>query len=175
MNGLARLLRLVVFYGLVNRLPVSTVPFGHLSRSIRIRVVRPCFASCGSDVNVEAQVRAGTFRRISIGDRSGIGLGCMLLGKVTIGSDVMMGPECILITNNHRTDDTREPMIDQGFDTERPIVIGNDVWLGARCIILPGVTIGDGAIVEAGAVVTRDVAPYMIVGGNPAQPIRSRE
>lgn len=53
-------------------------------------------------------------------------------------------------------------------------VVGNDVWIGYRALILPGVRIGDGAIVAAGSVVTRDVPPYTIVGGNPASPIRSR-
>ena len=53
-------------------------------------------------------------------------------------------------------------------------VVGNDVWLGRECLILPGVRIGDGAIVGARAVVTRDVAPYEIVGGNPARPLRKR-
>lgn len=53
-------------------------------------------------------------------------------------------------------------------------IVGNDVWLGRECVVLPGVRIGDGAIIGAHAVVTRDVAPYEIVGGNPARPIRKR-
>nr|WP_329255978.1 CatB-related O-acetyltransferase [Actinoallomurus sp. NBC_01490] len=53
-------------------------------------------------------------------------------------------------------------------------VVGNDVWFGYRATIMPGVRIGDGAIVAAGAVVTADVPPYTIVGGNPARPIRRR-
>lgn len=53
-------------------------------------------------------------------------------------------------------------------------VVGNDVWIGYNAVMMPGVTIGDGAIVAAEAIVTRDVAPYTIVGGNPAAPIRQR-
>ena len=53
-------------------------------------------------------------------------------------------------------------------------VVGNDVWIGYRALILPGVRIGDGAIIAAGSVVTRDVPPYTVVGGNPARPIRAR-
>lgn len=56
----------------------------------------------------------------------------------------------------------------------RDTVVGNDVWIGHGAVVMPGVTIGDGAIVAAGSVVTRDVAPYTIVGGNPATPIRRR-
>ena len=54
------------------------------------------------------------------------------------------------------------------------IVIGNDVWLGRECVIMPGVTIGDGAIVAAYSVVTKDVEPYSVVGGNPAHLIKKR-
>lgn len=58
--------------------------------------------------------------------------------------------------------------------TEREIVVGNDVWIGAEALVLPGVTIGDGAVIAGRAVVTRDVAPYAIVGGVPAREIRRR-
>jgi acetyltransferase-like isoleucine patch superfamily enzyme len=60
------------------------------------------------------------------------------------------------------------------FEPQKPITIGNDVWIGSRATILGGVTIGDGAIVALGAVVTKDVEPYTIVGGVPAKPIRRR-
>lgn len=56
----------------------------------------------------------------------------------------------------------------------RPLVIGSDVWIGSRAVILPGITIGHGAVIAAGAVVTKDVAPYTIVAGVPARPIRRR-
>lgn len=60
------------------------------------------------------------------------------------------------------------------FDEYRPITIGNDVWIGANVVVMDGIRIGDGAIVAAGSVVTFDVPPYMIVGGAPANPVRSR-
>ena len=66
-------------------------------------------------------------------------------------------------------------MMEQGFEEERPVVIGNDVWIGDRVIILPGVHVGDGSILAAGAVVTKDVPPYAIVGGVPAKLIRMRK
>lgn len=67
-----------------------------------------------------------------------------------------------------------EGQFPQYFKSKGGIVIGNDVWIGYDVLILPGVTIGDGAIIGAGSVVTKDVEPYMIVGGAPAKPIRRR-
>ena len=66
-------------------------------------------------------------------------------------------------------------MWQQGFTEVDPIVIEDDVWIGARVIILKGVTIGKGSIIGAGSVVTKDVEPYSIVGGNPAKLIRKRK
>lgn len=64
--------------------------------------------------------------------------------------------------------------VDKAWDNKGNIVIGNDVWIGYEAVILAGVTIGDGAIIGARAVVTKDVPPYTIVGGVPAKPIRKR-
>lgn len=85
-----------------------------------------------------------------------------------------MGTDVIIITRNHRFDRTDIPMMEQGFEEERPVYIGNDVWIGDRVLILPGVHIGDGSIIAAGAVVTKDVPPYSIVAGVPARKIRDR-
>jgi acetyltransferase-like isoleucine patch superfamily enzyme len=65
-------------------------------------------------------------------------------------------------------------MYKQGYSSNEPVIIGNDVWIGSRVTILPGVKIGDGAIIGASAVVTKDVEPYSIVAGNPAKKIGSR-
>ena len=111
--------------------------------------------------------------KVSIGDNSGIGDRCRLQGEVHIGNEVMMAPEVALIAINHVTDRKDIPMNRQG-EVAKPINIGNDVWLGFRSIILSGVTIGDGAVIGAGAVVTKDIPSYTIVGGVPAKPIRTR-
>ena len=65
-------------------------------------------------------------------------------------------------------------MCQQGFSEEQPIHIGNDVWIGTRAIILSGVTVGDHSVVGAGAVVTKDVPPYAVVGGVPAKILKMR-
>ena len=87
----------------------------------------------------------------------------------------MMGTDCVIITRSHRHDRTDIPMMDQGFEEERPVFVGNDVWLGDRVIILPGVHIGDGCIIGAGSVVTRDIPPYSVAAGVPAKVIKDRK
>lgn len=85
-----------------------------------------------------------------------------------------MGPSCTIIGMNHNTDRTDVPMIQQGYHAKVAPVIEDDVWIGAKKTILPGKRIGTGSIVAAGAVVTRDVPPFSVVGGNPARVIRQR-
>lgn len=134
----------------------------------------PLLDHAGRDVNIEARAYFGRGMGVRLGDRSGIGVNCRLHGPVSIGSDVMMGPDVVVIAVNHRIDDTARPMIAQGHADPRPVVIGNDVWIGTRAIILPGVRVGDGAVIGAAAVVTKDVPPMAVVAGNPARVIRRR-
>lgn len=112
---------------------------------------------------------------MEIGDRSGVGINARINGKVIIGKDVMMGPECTIYTQNHLFDRLDIPMNKQGVSVEKPVIIGDDVWIGGRVTILPGVHIGNGAIIGAGAVVTKDVPDYAIVGGNPAKILKYRK
>ena len=112
---------------------------------------------------------------LSIGDNSGVGIRCEVNGPVTIGANVMMGPEVVIYTQTHKYDRTDIPMCEQGSTEPCEVVIEDDVWLGRRAIIMPGVRIGKGSIIGAGAVVTKDVPPYSVVGGVPARVIRTRE
>jgi maltose O-acetyltransferase len=113
------------------------------------------------------------FSKIAIGDNSGFGMNSRI-GSVTIGKNVMMGPDCLILTKNHAFDSTDIPMNMQGYKEDSPVTIGNDVWIGQRVIILPALRIGDGAIIGAGSVVTKNVEDYTIVAGNPARVIRKR-
>lgn len=112
---------------------------------------------------------------MEIGDNSGVGINALMHGTVIIGNDVMMGPDCVIYTTNHSFDRIDIPMNQQGFSREEAVIIENDVWIGGRVTILPGVHIGNGSIVGAGAVVTKDIPDYAIVGGNPAKIIRYRK
>ncbi len=126
-------------------------------------------------MNVESKAQFFSGRLIQIGDHSGIGVNANLSGRITIWKNVMMGPDVIIMTQNHMFLSTDEPMVRQGAQQEKPVTIGDDVWIGARTIILPGVNIGSGAIVAAGAVVSKDVPEWAIVAGNPAVCIKSRK
>jgi acetyltransferase-like isoleucine patch superfamily enzyme len=108
---------------------------------------------------------------IRIGKNVFINQGCRLndIGGIEIGDDVMLGPSVSLLTSGHPIDpDRRRTEI-----TSAPIRIGANVWIGASALIMQGVTIGDDAVVAAGAVLTRDVAARTIVGGVPATVIKS--
>jgi maltose O-acetyltransferase len=132
------------------------------------------FRHCGKNANIEHGAFFHSGRNVSVGDNSGIGIRANIAGSVTIGNDVMMGEDVVIITRNHKFNDVDVPMWRQGFKDEQPVVIHDDVWIGTRVIILPGVTVGKGAILAAGAVVTKDVPEYAIVGGNPASIIKYR-
>ncbi|MCB9159898.1 MAG: CatB-related O-acetyltransferase [Caldilineaceae bacterium] len=86
----------------------------------------------------------------------------------------MMAPDVTIVGENHRFDRLDLPMRLQGYQRFPPVRIEDDVWIGARAIILPGVTIGQGAIIGAGAVVTKDVPAYAVCAGNPARVLRLR-
>ena len=87
-------------------------------------------------------------------------------GRVTIGDNFHSGSECVIMTQNHNHSGDRLPY-DKTYIV-KDVVIGDNVWFGARVMVLPGVKIGEGAIVQAGSVVVRDIPAYSIAGGHPA-------
>lgn len=175
MSKLIRLICLLLYYGFAQYLPSSYLRGCAFFGKIRSIICKPLFGYCGKNVRVEPLAFFHSGRNISIGDDSSIGERSRILGKVTIGQDVMMGEEVIVITQNHHFERLDIPMCQQGFQKEEPVVIADDVWIGARVIILPGITVGKGAILAAGAIVTKDVPEYAIVGGNPAKLIKMRK
>ena len=154
------------------KMPSAQSRYGHLFKKFREYLVKGYIDYCGNNVNIQPHCRFDY--ALKIGDNSGIGERSELYGDITIGNNVMMGTNCIIYTVNHRFDDINIPMNKQGVQESKPVVIGNDVWIGGRVTILPGVHIGDGAIVGAGGVVTKDVPNYAIVAGNPARIIKYR-
>ena len=150
-------------------------------RRLMMLAYRPLFASYGKHFRFDP---AGdyTFGTIHVGDDVNLGMRPTLnatRSTIRIGNKVMFGPEVAIHGGNHRTDLVGRFMVEVGEAEKRPeddlgVVIEDDVWVGTRATILHGVRIGRGAIVAAGAVVTRNVPPYTVVGGVPAKPIRTR-
>lgn len=161
-----------IYYLVAKHLPPSWSGLHMGQTALRRFCGKLMLESCGKSVNIES---GATFSsKVTLGDYSGIGINAKIYGTCHIGKYVMMGTDVIIITRNHRFDRTDIPMMEQGFEEERPVYIGNDVWIGDRALILPGVHIGDGSIIAAGAVVTKDVPPYSIAAGVPARKIRDR-
>ncbi len=169
-----KMFNVFLFYLFARHLPDSRSRLTKIFRPVRYYICKNIFRYCGKNVNIEKGAYFGNGAEIEIGDHSGIGMNCEVCGPVKIGSDVMMGPEVIILTTNHKFDRVDIPMRCQGNDISKKVTIGDDVWIGTRVIILPGIHVGKGAILAAAAVVTKDVPDYAIVGGNPAKIIRYR-
>ncbi len=135
----------------------------------------------GVSIGRNAQIRPSSYyggeagHGLVVGDRSSIASDCFIgcSGEIRIGNDVMLGPAVRVFSENHvvtRTDITiKEQGVERGVT-----VIEDDCWVGAGSIVLSGVTVGAGSVVAGGSVVTRDVPPHSVVGGNPARVLKSR-
>jgi maltose O-acetyltransferase len=164
---------LALYYGLAIKLP-GHGPLSEPSRLIRQKLCHVFLDECGEWVNIGPDVHLGDGSNIRIGDRSGLGRGCHAYGGLTVGEQVMVGPEVAFLASNHRFDRLDIPIGRQGIGDLAPPRIEDGAWIGLRATILAGRVVGRGAIVAAGAVVTKDVAPFTIVGGNPATLIGNR-
>jgi len=141
-----------------------------------------------SEINIESKtlIRKHCYLRgkLNIGKFSVLSHGVWIVGNnntnTQIGKYTLIGPEVLIYSYNHVTNHLSiMKNFLKGFETESietkgDTIIGNDVWIGRRAIILAGVKIGDGSIIGAGAVVTKNVKPYSIVGGVPAKEIKKR-
>jgi acetyltransferase-like isoleucine patch superfamily enzyme len=142
---------------------------GKLFATIRYRLT---LDHCGRGVDFESRMMIRNPQNVSIGD------GCSFSAlvaldahdRVTIGDNCMFALRVTVATATH--DYTRTPM--NSWTTTKPVVIGNDVWLGVGATIMPGVTVGDGAVIGAHALVTKDVPPRAIVVGVPARVVKYR-
>lgn len=135
-------------------------------------MIRPCFRRCGRNFQIASGVRILFTTRVEIGRDVYIAPGCWLqgVGGIRLGDEVMLGPYTVLATNNHSRVDGSYRF---GPGAASPIALGRGAWTGSHVVVTPGCTIGDGAAVAAGAVVTADVPPNAVVGGVPAKTIRS--
>lgn len=109
--------------------------------------------------------------RVIIGNRTLVGIGSVIIGPVIIGNDILIAQNVVITGQNHNYVNVDLP-ISQQKDIVKEIRIEDEVWIGANVVIVPGVIIGRHSIIAAGSVVTKDVPPRSIVGGNPAKLIR---
>lgn len=112
--------------------------------------------------------------RVSIGNFCYIGRYCYLDGEIEIGDFTMLASSVAVVGGDHKFDVVGLPIRDTGREHWRKTTIGRDVWIGHGAIILNGVNIGDGAIISAGSIVTKDVEPFAIVAGVPASVLKYR-
>jgi acetyltransferase-like isoleucine patch superfamily enzyme len=136
---------------------------------VRTEIVNSANVKIGRDCLLQdaVYIRAGTDGKITMGDRAAINSFARLFGHGTIeiGEDAQIGPGCLITTTDHNIYENLEASF-------KKVTIGRRAWIGANVTVLPGITIGDHAVVGAGSVVTRDVPPYAVVVGVPARVIR---
>lgn len=178
---------------LISSLAWIPTPLGML---LRLFGWKYFFGGCGL-VRFDVSLTCAGMKNIVIGNGCRIGRGCFLTasngtlligdnvaisplvnigadnGHIVIGNDVAIGPGTVIRAANHSFNRQDVPIMEQGH-TFGKVVIDDDVWIGANCVLTPDVHVGRGAVVGAGAVVTRNVAPFSIVGGVPAREIGRR-
>jgi acetyltransferase-like isoleucine patch superfamily enzyme len=166
--------------GDVSRLIPSAFQFLHRAlRRARMLLYRPLFESCGMGFRFDPD-GSYSFGNVSVGDDVNLGVRPILMAmhsKIRIGSHVMFGPQVILIGGNHNAKVVGTFMTkvhEKAPNDDLGITLEDDVWIGARAMILRGVTIGRGAIVGAGSLVSKSVPPYAIVAGSPARVMKFR-
>ena len=160
------------YHAIAKHLPSSCSRFGGAAaNAIRLWICRRLLKGGCEARLIEPRAYIAYWDTVSIGRGSSIGENAYIDAHLTIGDNVMMGRDVVILGRNHEFHDTTRPMCLQGFQPHEPISIGDDVWIGIRVIILPGVSIGSHSIIGAGAVVTSDVPEFAIVAGVPAKVI----
>ena len=168
-----RFFAIILYKAIAKHMPLSDGKCSFGAKKLRYFCARQILPRCGNNVNIERKAQFAW--DLCIGDNSGIGVNALISPNVIIGNDVMMGPDCMMFTSNHGMERMDIPMWRQASTAPEPIIIGDDVWIGSRVTILPGVHVGNGAVIGAGAVVTKDIPDYEVWGGNPARKLKSRK
>lgn len=138
----------------------------------RAAVLDELIGKHGKHFYIEAPFRCDYGTYITLGENFYANYNCTILdiAPVTIGDNVMLAPGVGIYTAGHPVHpDARR----SGYEYGRPITIGDDVWIGAHSVICPGVTIGSGAVIGAGSVVTRDIPANVVAAGNPCRVLRT--
>lgn len=149
---------------------------GKVGLAVRYALLKTLAKSVGENVSVHEDVFIRNPQNLSLGDNVSIHPMCYIeaLGGLSVGNDVSIAHGTTIMTTDHNYKGTDVPIKDQGI-IEKSVKIEDNVWIGAKATILGGNTVETGSIVAAGAVVTKNVPAYSIVGGVPARIIGARE
>lgn len=166
---------LVVLFETISAL-VFLLPRFTLFNRIKSVFLRICGAKVGKRVVYYSGVWISTGRNLILGDDVDVAKGVMIstVGGVEIGDRVLIGYGTKIFSSNHEIPPIGKPYPVSG-KIYKKVIIEKDVWIGSSAIILPGVVIGEGALVAAGSIVTKNVEPNTIVAGNPARKIGERD
>ena len=144
---------------------------------IRIEYPKNIVIESNSYFGINCKIYASELSKVHIGFNASFNANVMInargKGKISIGNNVLIGPNVVMRSSNHNFEKTFIPVKHQGM-IEGEIIVGDNVWIGSNAVILPNCTIGEGAIIGAGAVVTSDIRSYTIVAGVPAKLINER-
>ncbi len=171
MIGVKQKLYYLLYNLVAKNLPMSCMPYSYGFRNFRNFLFRKSIISCGRGVRIEQNVYMSP--SIHVGNNVVISENVKIRANTTIGDDVLIGPGVHIITANHGFLRLDIPIRLQE-ETQNDVKIGSDVWIGTNSIILPGINIDAHAIIAAGAVVTKDVPEFAVVGGNPAKLLKKR-
>lgn len=169
-----RKLLILVYYGFARNLPYQPLPGYKFANRLRSWIAKQLFKSVGDNITIKHGAYFGDGRNIVMGKYSQLGINCKVENDLVMGDYVLMGPEVVIYSSSHAYSSLEIPIMMQGGKEIKPVHIGNDVWIGLRSVIMPGVTIGNHVIIGSGAVVTKDIPDYAVVGGVPAKIIKFR-
>lgn len=139
-----------------------------------VDILDPHHLSVGDNVEFKYSCHLEVREGITIGSNTHFAPFCVLYGPLEIGNNCAFAAHCTFAAVGHGYEQTDVPMVQQP-PTAKKIIVEDDVWFGANCVVVGGVRIGQGSIIGAGAVVTKDVEPYSVMGGVPAKLIRKRK
>lgn len=166
---------LLISYEFISSI-VFSFPRYRLFNPLKKSLLRLVGAKVGRKITFYPGIKIFTGRNLVIGDSVDLSYGVILStdGGIEIGARTLIGYRSMILTENHKIPEHMGTIFHSGLERKK-VVIEEDVWIGANCIILPGVTIGEGSVIAAGSVVTKDVSPFIIVGGVPAKLIKARK
>lgn len=138
----------------------------------RAALLRGLLAATGRDFLIEQPFYCDYGYHITLGENFYANMNCVILDEapVVFGDNVFVAPNCGFYTAGHPLDIGRR---NAGLEYARPIRVGSNVWIGAQTCVLPGVSIGEGCVIGAGSVVTRDIPAFSVAVGNPCRVIRT--